>query len=131
MSEQDNNGIIDGMDDFISKVIGVCEDQFPKSCSNCGVRFKNFCDYVNNTDPIGQAPVAVCEKIADPVELISLVNCKCGGTISLKCTHEGTEMHKQFMEKVKISAVINRMTVYEILGAVRDVVRTRVQSRCI
>jgi hypothetical protein len=65
------------------------EQQFPRRCSSCSIRFESLTDYVEITTPLG-SPQDFDEgrRASDPgppLGVICYANCVCGSTISVNC----------------------------------------------
>jgi len=107
---------------FVDLLRQHCSDQFPKSCPKCDRSYTSFREYVLETNPVGLQCFDSAKSLADPIGTLSLANCECGTTISVRCS-ERDDMYRQFLRAVEADAKKSGVGIDTVLNELRDAVR--------
>lgn len=106
------------------------EGLFPKVCPNCGRRYENVREYVENTTPTGPTISYDAElrdwKPAQPIGALAAANCPCGTTIALSTAGMSVAQIHAVLEWVKVETTRRGLSPRELIGWVRDEIRRQV-----
>jgi len=121
--KMDNLNILNYVDD----VIQFCEMQFPRKCNCCGYEFKNFKDFLENTDipeHVVDSNLQIID-FSDIHDIIAYRNCKCGTTITLPCSI-GLGSKFLLLDTIEYDSKVTGMSKEEVAIVLRDEVLKRV-----
>lgn len=113
---------------FVETIIKKCSEQFPVECSTCGREFRSFRDFIRGTKPIA-APQSLFKEGADPIGMLSCVNCQCGNTLALKCEEISGNLSQMFRETIASQAQREGKSPSTLLIELRSIVRETALSR--
>ncbi len=116
---------------FLDHIIEYCEQQFPRSCANCGLEFGSFTDFISATSPIGepQAYDAVGDllhEVGHLVGTLSFVNCRCGSTLTVECGDTTSDEYVALLDALAHDVEKTGLTVNGVLEVLRQTIRSRV-----
>lgn len=112
------------LETFISPMLAMAETQFPRVCNACQRPYRNFKQYVQETEPIG-APTITLDAETDPIGMMSWTNCACGSTLIVSCERRDEDMHNEFTRVLKAEAQASGRPIKDLLLAIRAEVRQR------
>jgi len=110
-------------DDVISIVLNHLEGQFPKTCSNCGLEFKDLKDYLLNTTHLGD-PVSYDAEVENwqsttQFGTFSHANCNCGNTLTITSKGIGIMTMFKLLGWAKKESHERGISVNKLLAALR------------
>ncbi len=92
----DNTPLVLRAEQFLEVLHEFCKGQFPRRCSTCSLEFAGFDDYVRLCTPI--KGLQNLDVDVEPMNILSMVNCQCGTTLSLSCLHmKDSDLYREFL----------------------------------
>ncbi len=107
----------------------IKETLFPKRCTNCGMIFTTFREYLEKTTAVG-LPISYDADFDEwepkqPLGTMSLSNCSCGSTLALSSEKMSKKTLLRLMVWTRIESIKRGVTFSELLATIRKSIDTR------
>lgn len=116
--------------ELIDKILEEVSKLFPKRCNCCGREFKDFVDFINNTEIPQHAHDEnfMIMHLHGIYDILALRNCKCNTTIALPCALD-KEFKKQLVTILEQKAKELNISTEKMAGIMRDKIISRAISK--
>ncbi len=116
--------------ELIDKILDEVSKLFPKKCTCCGREYKNFIDFIDNTE-IPQHAIDenfMIMHLHGIYDVLALRNCKCNTTMALPCALE-KDFKKQLVTILEQKARELNISPEKMAGIMRDKIIARAISK--
>jgi hypothetical protein len=115
----------DNLKPFIAPIITTVDSQFPRACGKCRSRYKDFKQFVRETDSIG-TPTLTIYPGDDEHEMVCWTNCVCSSTLVLSYAPRNKHVHDSFIQALESESQGNWRMIKKLLRNVCAEVRRRI-----
>ena len=99
--------------------IGADSRIFPKKCGTCGQVFRNFPEYIHNTDPVSHG-LEDYSSVLDLPRTMQYRNCACGSTLTILFTKDVYPMLDKFWEMLGLESKSSGRPLVEVVSEFRE-----------
>lgn len=108
------------------------EGLFPQTCSNCGLVFDSFAEYLRNVTHLGD-PISYDAELDDwrpmkPLGVVTYSNCRCGSTLAISIKTIDRLVLWRLMLWARMESWKRRTSMGELMRHIREKIDSRALS---